>query len=227
MSQITRGLPVSEIKKVIVNENREPLVEIVESDRVKLLKDHKYLSPYLRKSALELLYKATDNLPSGYKLLIVTAYRPIWMQHELWRRRLRQMAKAHPFQMIFQYKRWRKEASRYTSPPGGSSHQSGGAMDLTIIDNQSNQLDMGTNLTDAYGIKVHTENNLITEDQRKNRKILYDAMTRAGFVNYPLEWWHYCYGDRMWAAYTSKGECFYGAITDEASSNIVHHSRGE
>ena len=114
-----------------------------------------------------------------------------------------------------------KMANRYTSPPGGSSHQYGGAVDVTLIDAQGNRLDMGTALTD-YGKKVHTENSLITEGQRQNRKLLYKAMTDAGFVNYPLEWWHYSYGDRMWAAYTLKSECFYGPIADDSSSNNVH-----
>ena len=48
--------------------------------------------------------------------------------------------------------------------------------------------------------------------RRRNMKVLYDAMTKAGFANYPLEWWHYSYGDRMWAAYSGKEECFYGPV---------------
>ena len=210
-TQITKGLSIEEIRKVTTKENNEPLVEIVENKRIKLLREHKYLSPYLRKSVAELLTAASNNLPLGYKFLIVCAYRPFWMQKELWRRRLCQMAKYHPLKMIFQYKQWRKEAARYTSPPGGSSHQTGAAVDLTVINDKGDRLDMGTTLTD-YGKKVHTENDLITENQRQNRKILYNAMTNAGFVNYPLEWWHYCYGDRMWAAYTNQKECFYGQL---------------
>ncbi len=210
--QISKGLPVEEIRKIIIRENNEPLVEIMENDKIKLLQEHKYLSPYLRKSVRDRLISTSNTLPAGYTLLIVTAYRPLWMQKELWRRRLKQMAKAHPFKMIFQYKKWRKMAAQYTSPPGGSSHQSGGAVDLTVIDEKGNRLDMGTTLTD-YGKKVHTENDLITQEQKQNRKILYDAMTEAGFVNYPLEWWHFCYGDRMWAAYTHRTECFYGPLT--------------
>lgn len=210
-SQITQGLPLEKIKNISIREINEPLVDIVENEKITLLSGHKYLSPHLRKKALEYLYKAANNLPEGYKLLIVTAYRPIWMQKELYRRRLKQLAIKHPFKMVFQYRKWKKMVNRYTSPPGGSSHQYGGAVDVTVIDNQRNRLDMGTTLTD-YGEKVHTENRLITELQRKNRRLLYEAMTQAGFVNYPLEWWHYSYGDRMWAAYSGKQECFYGRI---------------
>lgn len=213
IQQITRGLPIEEIRKIKINETKEPLVNIPESERVSLLKEHKYLDPRLRKSSQEMLNVAGNNLPAGYKLLVVTAYRPIWMQKEFYKRRLRQLALKHPLKMIFQYFEWKNMVNRYTSPPGGSSHQSGGAVDVTIVNPQGERLDMGTALTD-FGPKVHTENGLITEVQRKNRKILYDAMTKAGFVNYPLEWWHYSYGDRMWAAYLGKEECFYGPITE-------------
>src|SRR3989338_3138540 len=212
-SQISRGLPLEEIKKVVVQENHEPLVEIEEGERIQLLQEHKHLSPYVRKSVAKLLFTAAGNLPHGHKLLIICAYRPLWMQKELWRRRLRQMAKEHPFKMIFQYRKLKKMASKYTAPPGGSSQQSGGAVDLTVIDSTGNQLDMGTTLTD-YGERVHMYNDLITEIQKQNRKILRDAMTKAGFAYYPLEWWHYSYGDRMWAAYTKQSECFYEPLDE-------------
>jgi D-alanyl-D-alanine dipeptidase len=215
-SQIKSGLPIEQIRNIEIKETNEPLVEIVETEKIKLLLDHKYLSPYLRNSAREFLYKAAENLPDGYKLLIVTAYRPVWMQEELYRRRMKQLVRKHPFLLIFQYPRWRKMVNRYTSPPGGSSHQYGGAVDVMVIDTLGNRLDMGTALTD-FGEKVHTENKLITDEQRRNRKLLYDAMTAVGFVNYPLEWWHYSYGDRMWAAYTGRKECFYGPFEERKS----------
>lgn len=211
--QINKGLPLEKIKGVKIIENQEPLVAIEETDKIKLLRDHRYLDARLRQSAKELLTKATGNLPPGYKILVVTAYRPIWMQKELYARRLKQLAIRHPFKMIFQYPIWKKMVNRYTSPPGGSSHQYGGAIDVTIIDALGNRLDMGTNLTD-YGEKVHTDNPLITEKQRENRRILYAVMTESGFVNYPLEWWHYSYGDRMWAAYMNRTDCFYGPINE-------------
>jgi D-alanyl-D-alanine dipeptidase len=211
MSQITKGLSLAEIKKVIVKENNEPLVEINQTNRIVLFRENKFLDPRVRKNVFDLLVKASDNLPTGYKLLVVTAYRSFNFQKELYKQRLIQLAKRYPFKMIFQYPKWIKMVNRYTSPPGGSSHQTGGAVDITIIDSNDNLLDMGTSLSD-YGEKVHTENNLITTEQRKNRKILYNVMIEAGFINYPLEWWHYSYGDRMWAAYSRFDKCFYDKI---------------
>jgi len=121
------------------------------------------------------------------------------------------MAKKYPFKIIFQPKNFRRLAAKYTSPPGGSSHQTGGAIDVTLIDNNGSRIDMGTTLTD-FGEKVHTDSDLIIKKQKENRRILYNAMTSVGFVNYPLEWWHYSYGDRMWAAYSGRTECFYGPL---------------
>lgn len=209
--QINTPLSLEKLKEVEILESNEKLEEIKETEKIILLKDHKFLIPKLRKSALEKLELASSFLPKEYKILVVTAFRPADMQKKLWRNRLIQMAKAHPLTMIFRYRKWKTEASKFTSPPGGSSHQYGGAVDVTILDQNNNRLDMGTSLTD-FGEKVKTHTNLILDEQKANRKILFDIMTKAGFVNYPNEWWHYSYGDRMWAAYSEQKSCIYGPI---------------
>jgi|SRR3989344_2251853 len=209
--QISKGLSVKNILNINIRENNEPVVEVKETEKIKLLTGHKFLQPFLRKSVNDLLINASNNLPPDYKLLIVTCYRSIEMQKEMYRNRKIQLAKKYPLRMIFQYPKWIKIVNTYTAPPGGSPHHTASAIDLTLIDSNENRLDMGTSLID-FGVKVHMENDLITQDQKENRKILRDAMTKAGFAYYPLEWWHYCYGDRMWAAYTNQTECFYGPI---------------
>jgi D-alanyl-D-alanine dipeptidase len=208
---ITKALSVDKIRAIKIIENNEPLVPIVENKKLILLKGHKFLMPVLRKSVSNFLTQASQNLPNGYKLLIVTAYRPLWMQKKLWRARLWQMAKRYPLKIIFNYSKWKREVGKYTSPPGGSSHQCSAAVDVTLIDGNGNLVDMGTALTD-FGEKVNTYSEQISDKQKENRKILYDTMIKAGFINYPLEWWHYSYGDRMWAAYSEKMECIYGPI---------------
>ena len=210
--QINTALPLEKLKEIEILESSEQLEDIKENENIILLKDHEFLIPKLRKNAVERLKLASGYLPLGHKLLVVTAFRPVGMQKRLWRNRLIQMAKAHPFMMMFQHRKWKKEVSKFTSPPGGSSHQYGGAVDVTVLDQNNNRLDMGTSLTD-FGEKVKTHTNLISEEQKINRKILFDAMTKAGFVNYPNEWWHYSYGDRMWAAYSQEKSCIYGPLT--------------
>lgn len=36
------------------------------------------------------------------------------------------------------------------------------------------------------------------------------ALTAAGLVNYPTEWWHWSYGDRYWALATGADHALYG-----------------
>ena len=43
--------------------------------------------------------------------------------------------------------------------------------------------------------------------------MLYNVMTAAGFANLPSEWWHYDYGDNMWAQLTG-GKAIYAGILD-------------
>lgn len=51
-------------------------------------------------------------------------------------------------------------------------------------------VDMGTGY-DCSDEKAHTASPDIGPQQRKWRGILVRAMARQGFVNYPLEWWHF------------------------------------
>ncbi|HEY4505488.1 MAG TPA: hypothetical protein VJG67_02260 [Candidatus Paceibacterota bacterium] len=69
-TQIITGLPVENILEVIVHENNEPMVPVKETEKIQLLKKHKYLWPVLRKTVYELLVKASNNLPERYKLLL-------------------------------------------------------------------------------------------------------------------------------------------------------------
>jgi D-alanyl-D-alanine dipeptidase len=146
--QIETGLPKEDILKIDVTENNEPLVEVIETDRIKLLKEHKFLYPYLRKSVLEKLNEASLNLPDGFCFLVVTCYRSIESQKEMYKQRQKQIALKHPFLMIFNFKKWKSMVDKFTAPPGGSSHQTGAAIDLTLINKNGERLDMGTSLTD-------------------------------------------------------------------------------
>ncbi|MFG2098906.1 M15 family metallopeptidase [Streptomyces sp. NPDC048612] len=55
-----------------------------------------------------------------------------------------------------------------------------------------NSLDMGTGF-DCFDTLAHTLDPRITGRQRAHRLLLKDGLERAGFVNYPNEWWHYTF----------------------------------
>ena len=93
----------------------------------------------------------------------------------------------------------------------GGGHQTGGAVDLGLCDYEGKDLDMGTHYME-HNQRTMTRCKTLDEEQCRNRRILVDAMQRAGFVNYPAEWWHFSYGDKMWAAYSNKKSAIYGII---------------
>jgi len=72
-----------------------------------------------------------------------------------------------------------------------SRHNSGVAIDLTLVDLVSGKpLDMGTPY-DTFSKAAHTANaNGIV---LRHRQILVRAMESEGFTNYDKEWWHFTY----------------------------------
>ncbi len=72
-----------------------------------------------------------------------------------------------------------------------SYHNSGQAVDLTLIDLATGQeLDMGTPY-ETFTPAAHTAN--ATGPAAGNRALLVDAMHAEGFSNYEGEWWHFNY----------------------------------
>jgi len=47
---------------------------------------------------------------------------------------------------------------------------------------------------------------------RKNRDLLVQALHAQGGINYPDEWWHFSYGDRLWAEVTGQTQAFFAPI---------------
>ncbi|MBM3544585.1 MAG: M15 family metallopeptidase [Alphaproteobacteria bacterium] len=53
-------------------------------------------------------------------------------------------------------------------------------------------LAMGTNF-DCFDVKANTKASGLTEEEMSNRAALVEAMQSQGFVNYPMEWWHFTF----------------------------------
>jgi D-alanyl-D-alanine dipeptidase len=53
----------------------------------------------------------------------------------------------------------------------------------------------------------------ISAEARSHRAVLSTALTAAGLVNYPTEWWHWSYGDRYWALRTGAAAAHYGPMS--------------
>ena len=75
-------------------------------------------------------------------------------------------------------------------PRRGSPHSMGAAVDLTLIDAEGNELDMGTAF-DAFTPLSHHGVLDIPAQAQRNRALLLGIMTAAGWDFYRNEWWHY------------------------------------
>ena len=217
MSQITKILPRKDWENIVIKENNEELVLLHETD--KLLLGKKFFPELncdyrVRETVAEKLYQASEYLPEGYTLIIVEGLRTLDKQKEHWFRKIEEFKKLHPD--------WSDDKIEYevglvvAKPNPLANHNCGGAVDITLANTSGELLDMST-VPQAPKERIFVEmfSELITQDQAENRKILREAMEKAGFVWYPGEWWHYCYGDRMWAVYSGRKEFFYGPVSQE------------
>ncbi len=139
--------------------------------------------PFLHKIAAEKLKKAAENLQKekpGWKLLVFDALRPRAIQRKLWENVVG------------------TEKQKYVANPDkGSIHNYGFAVDLSLKNEKGEEVDMGTaydsfeDLAQPSLEEKFLKNGKLTQVQVDNRKILRKVMTEAGFIQLPLEWWHY------------------------------------
>ncbi len=224
MKQIERTLPRKDWEGVIICENNEPLVEIKETARLRFSEsvnkfsdtDNNYTpSHFMRKTSAEKVARVSEKLPKGYTLIFIEGWRSMTSQQIGWDTRWNRVKTMNPD--------WDDakidQAVRLVvaRPHPLANHHCGGATDVTLAHEDGTLVDMGTpypSRTEDMDLrdKFPMFTNLITPEQAANRVILREAMEGEGFVWYPEEWWHYCWGDRMWAVYTKQQECFYGPI---------------
>ena len=82
--------------------------------------------------------------------------------------------------------------SRYVSNPekGFSSHSRGNTVDLTLVDENGQELVMPTGFDD-FSSKADRDYADCTQEERENALLLQNMMEKHGFKGYAGEWWHY------------------------------------
>jgi len=120
------------------------------------------------------------------KLLVLDALRPQRVQQQLW--------DALQGTELLGY---------IADPARGSIHSFGMALDVTLLDADGRELDMGTGFDDLSE-RSHPalEQELLARGELNeahidNRRWLRDAMFQAGWRGINSEWWHFDCGDRL------------------------------
>jgi D-alanyl-D-alanine dipeptidase len=235
-------MPLRPWSPIPIRDSGEPLDEL--PDALLRLEPHPYVAvgaPYgsgaspfrLRRGVIERLLQAQEALRRhhpDWRLGIFDAWRPLAVQRfmvdhaiaeECGRRQL------DPRQAGAALEAVRQEVGRFWAPPSNDPatpppHSTGGAVDLTLLDEVGQPLAMGSPI-DAIGAVSEPEHfrwlaaTLADGEERRqvmlwdsHRQLLAEVMTAAGFVRHPNEWWHFSWGDQLWAWARGAGVACYG-----------------
>lgn len=203
--------PVSAINKVPIHEGSEPTRELAVAAPEILLRDERM---FARETITGMLKKAQSLLPEGHKLFIKTACRSMEYQQSMYWGFYKSISDQHPEWPVSQV---RREVNKFLAPPDAKhppGHTTGGAVDVTIVGPGGEELDMISAIDGTHEVMstLPTYAKNISPRVAKNRQMLIDVMSAAGFSNYPGEWWHWSYGDSAWAVRVGAGNAPYGAV---------------
>jgi zinc D-Ala-D-Ala dipeptidase len=157
----------------------------------------------------------------GLELFLFDAWRPravqayfhdVWMPREL-RKRDSSLQGAALVQAVERY--WSAPSLDETSP---APHATGAAVDLTLRWVGGDKLWMGSIFDDVtplahrdrFEVEAGGELAFSDEEARANRRLLHWVMAEQGFAGHPDEWWHFSWGDQLWARLSGEPAGFYG-----------------
>jgi D-alanyl-D-alanine dipeptidase len=176
----------------------------------------------LRRSVADKLLRVNARAGAvGLELFLFDAWRPRAVQayfHDVWMPR--ELQRRNP---ALTGARLTEEVERYWSAPSSDEnspapHATGAAVDLTLRWKDGEVLWMGslfddvTQLAGRDRFESLAADNFSFSDQeaRANRRLLHWLMTEEGFAGHPDEWWHFSWGDQMWAALSGASQAHYG-----------------
>jgi D-alanyl-D-alanine dipeptidase len=126
---------------------------------------------FLRLKTVKAIIKANAVfMKKGCKIKFFDCYRPLDIQKKMW-------------QIV-------SNPSYVADPAKGSIHNRGGAVDITLVDRNGKELDMGTPF-DFFGIEASHNYTQLSKKVKKNRAFLKKVMIENGFNSFDSEWWHY------------------------------------
>ncbi|MEV8245383.1 M15 family metallopeptidase [Streptomyces rochei] len=216
------------VAAVPVHECGEPLVDVRDHGfRVDPRKqDPLGAFAHVREGVLARLKQARSLLPAGTDLLFVEGYRPLALQERYFTEYRDELAAIHP---DWTAEELHQNASRYVSPPEIAPHSAGAAVDVTLVDQDGRELDLGTRVNaspeESHGACfTHATN--ISDRARHHRTLLLNAMESADFTNYGTEFWHFSAADRYHALMRREPHARYGPIQQAQPADSATQERG-
>lgn len=158
--------------------SKEFLLDIKYATTDNFLKKAVYSCPqcYVRGIVAKALLQANaDFIKQGYRIKFYDCYRPYSVQKKMWK--------------IF------PKPGYVADPKGGSVHNRGAAVDITLTDIEGNEVDMGSPF-DHFGKESHHAYLQLPKEVIANRKLLRSVMEKHGFSTIRAEWWHYNFKSR-------------------------------
>ncbi len=193
----------------VVEKETPPNISLIKPSS-KIILNPRLTSDWRVRTVIRLkLEAAAEALPKGISLMLYEAFRSRSRQRALWQPVFEQIKGENPGwteDQVF----W--HTSNWVSPPDGfgSGHQAGAAIDITLATSAGDELDMGAAIQ-TFGPITMTDASVSGAVQER-RDLLVETLTTQGLVNYPAEWWHFSYGDRLWAEVTGRTKAFYAPI---------------
>ena len=134
----------------------------------------------------------------------------------------------------------REEVGCFWAPPSDDPatpppHSTGAAVDLTLAMAHGQPLEMGGAI-DAIGPVSHPLHHAaaaaIDPDGdparwHQRRLLLMEVMEAAGFAQHPQEWWHFSYGDQLWAWRSGQPQALYGRVGEAEEEGTLGLAAGD
>ncbi len=185
--------------------DREPLVQI-NHPNISVLGSychagwaHAQPEAFVRAGVADRLMRVVANLPGGFGLAVLDAWRPLDLQSALYEAAYSDATLPEGFVCP-------PSNDPATPPP----HLTGGCVDITLTWN-GRPLALGSAFDD-FTIKARTAAYESTPGHIcQLRRLLYWAMRDEGFSVIDCEWWHYEFGTRRWAALTGNTPLYSAA----------------
>ena len=167
----------------------------------------------LRQGVVQRLLKAQQRLSDhdpSLRLSIFDAWRPIAVQAFMVEHSIADLCRERGVELMSgdAFDRVVADVGRFWAAPSRDPatpppHSTGAAVDLTLSNREGIPLEMGGEI-DAIGAISEPEHYAGQEDPdarcwHQRRQLLADVMDASGFAQHPNEWWHYSFGDQLWA----------------------------